>query len=167
MAELSTTLAGCRITALASLTMMMMAVPAAKADWAYTKWGMSPEQIAKASNAGVHIVPEAQRKTVEEANLRTGAEGIYKDGDVDVNVAFAFDAKNGGLECVFYTVLDSAKNSALRDLMTKRYGEPNGHSDIPAIGMIAMNWQKPTDEIDLQCVKDNPAGVSHCKLSKA
>jgi hypothetical protein len=162
MVEFTTTLDGCRIVLLASVAIILF-VPAAKADWAYTKWGMSPEQIARASSGGVHAIPEAERQTNEEANLRTGAEGIYKDGDVDLRVAFAFDAKNGGLKCVFYTVVDSAKNSALRDLMTKRYGEPNGHSDIPAIGMIAMNWQKPTDEIDLQWVKDNPAGVSHCK----
>jgi hypothetical protein len=164
MAEFSTTLGSCRIAALASMA-MMLAVPAAKADWAYTKWGMSPEQIAKASNGGVHVIPEAERKTTEEANLRTGAEGIYKDGDVDLHVAFAFDAKTGGLKCVFYTVVDSTKNPALRDLMIKRHGEPQGHSDIPAIGMVAMNWDKPPDEIDLQWVKDNPAGVSHCKRS--
>jgi hypothetical protein len=153
-----------RIVVLASAT-LISAVPVAKADWAYATWGMSPEQVAKASNGGVHVIPEAQRKTTEEANLRTGAEGLYKDGEVDLRVAFAFDAKTGGLKCVFYTAVDSAKNTALRDLMIKRHGEPQGHSDIPAIGMVAMNWDKPPDEIDLQWVKDNPAGVSHCKKS--
>jgi hypothetical protein len=162
MAEFMPAFPGCPI-ALFTVTTLMLAVPAAKADWAYTTWGMSPEQIANTSNGRVHAIPEAERKTNEDSHLRTGAEGSYKDGELELRVAFAFDAKNGGLKCVFYTVIDSAKNSALRDLLIKRYGEPQGHSDIPSIGMIAMNWEIAPDEIDLQWVKDNPAGASHCK----
>jgi hypothetical protein len=148
---------------LLAAVVLLSAVSTARADWAYTKWGMSPDQVAKASNGGVHVIPEAERKSVEEANLRNGAEGTYSDGGVDFHVGFAFDTKSGGLKCVFYTVLAGAKNPAMRELMIKRYGEPSGHSDIPAIGMIAMNWDKPTDEINLQWDKDIPGGVSHCK----
>jgi hypothetical protein len=148
---------------LVAAIVLLSAVSTARADWAYTTWGMSPDQVAKASNGGVHVIPEAERKTVEEANLRNGAEGTYRDDGVDFHVGFAFDVKSGGLKCVFYTVVDGAKNSAMRELMIKRYGEPSGHSDIPAIGMIAMNWDKATDEINLQWVENNPGGVSHCK----
>lgn len=134
----------------------------ARADWAYTKWGMSPEQVEKASNGAAHFIPEAERKTVAEAARRTGAEGTYRDCDLGLQLAFAFDAANDGLRCVFYSVADAQKNSALRELMIKRFGEPSGHSDIPAIGMTAMNWERP-DEMDLRWVKDTPGYVSHCK----
>jgi hypothetical protein len=140
-----------------------MAISGAKAEWAYTKWGMSPEQVAKASNAAVHVIPEAERKTVPGADLRTGAEGTYSDGDVRLRVAFSFDpAKGGGLSCVVYSVVDEKQSSALEDLMIKRYGEPSHKSGLPAIGMTTLNWDKP-DEMYLQMVTDTPAFVMHCK----
>jgi hypothetical protein len=141
---------------------MITMAPTAKADWAYTRWGMTPEQVAKASNGGIHVIPEAERKTVEDAKLRTGAEGTYKDGDLTLNVGFSFDTTTGGLKCVFYSVSDGRQNAVLRDLLVKRFGEPSGRSSLPAIGMNAMNWDKP-DEIYLQWVKENPANVMHCR----
>src|SRR5258708_6817611 len=121
---------------------LAIATSRVRADWAYTKWGMSPEQLAKASSGAVHVIPEAERETVPGADLRTGAEGTYSDGDLPLRVKFSFDPTKGGLNCVFYAVVDERQNSALKDLMIKRYGEPSHKSGLPAIGMTTLNWHK-------------------------
>jgi hypothetical protein len=68
------------------------------------------------------VIPETQRKTVPGADLRTGAEGLYADGDVP---------KDDKLNCVVYTAVDENQSAALKDLLVKRCGAPTKTSELP------------------------------------
>jgi hypothetical protein len=139
------------------------AISSARAEWAYTTWGMSPEQVEKASKGAVHVIPEAERVTLPGANMRTEAEGTYSDGDLRLVVRFSFDPTKGdGLGCVFYGVADEKQGQALKDAMIKRYGKPVREDGIAFLGSTNLGWDKP-DNIELQISKDDPAFVTHCK----
>jgi hypothetical protein len=161
MSEFPTTLARCRIILLASVAMMLCGT-AAKADWAYTKWGMTPEQVAKASGGKVNLLRGTDQKTVAP-DMRHEAEGTYSDGPVSLQVRFTFDPTNGnGLNCVFYAVTSENQAPALKDLMIKRYGQPSTEGGIAFLGMTNLTWEKP-DDITLQISNSDPAFVTHCK----
>jgi hypothetical protein len=146
---------------LATILVVVMLAPAARADWEYTKWGMTPEQVVKASGGHVKLLQGAEQRTVAP-DMRHGAEGTYSDGAVSLQVRFTFDPRNGnGLNCVFYAVTDDKQSPALKDLMIKRYGPPSKEGGVAVLGMTDLTWEKP-DDINLTMSNSDPAFVTHC-----
>ena len=139
---------------------LIVTISPANADWAYTKWGMTADQVAKASGGSVKLLTGAEQQTVA-TNMRHEAEGTYSDGGVPLRVKFTFDPTNGnGLNCVFYAVADTKDATALKNLMLKRYGQPSQEGGL--FGMTNLTWNKP-DDITLQISDDDPAFVTQCK----
>ncbi|MDB5407551.1 MAG: hypothetical protein JWL84_2463 [Rhodospirillales bacterium] len=147
---------------LAAIPIVVMLSPYARADWEYTRWGMTPEQVVKASGGHVKLLQGAEQRTVAP-DMRHEAEGTYSDGSVSLQVRFTFDPTNGnGLNCVFYAVTDEKQAPALKDLMIKRYGQPSKQGGIAVLGMTDLTWEKP-DDINLTISNSDPAFVTHCK----
>jgi hypothetical protein len=139
---------------------LSVTISRASADWAYTKWGMTADQVAKASGGSVKLLTGAEQQAVSP-NMRHEAEGTYSDGGVPLQVKFTFDPTNGnGLNCVFYAVTDTKDAAALKDLMLKRYGPPSQEGGL--FGISNLTWNEP-DQITLQISDDDPAFVTHCK----
>jgi hypothetical protein len=138
---------------------LAMATATARADWAYTKWGMTPDQVAGASKGAVQVIPLAERVTLEGSPVRTGATGVYADGAINLNVRFSFDPKTDTLNCVFYGVTSESQNAAFKDLLIKRYGPPQG-SQIS--GVSSLTWDKP-DLITLTMTEGDRSFVSQCQ----
>jgi hypothetical protein len=120
----------------------------ALADWEYTRWGMTPEQVAAASQGAVKVLPQAQRQRIEEAKLESGAEGSFTDGALRLHVAFSFDTDGKGLAVVGYNVVDPAQNDLLKDWLIRKYGQPETKGGLPVTGLTTWDWVKP-DEIEL------------------
>lgn len=133
----------------------------ARADWAYTKWCMTPEQIASASKGAVGVIAPGKREQLKELDQETAAQGSYSDGPIRMRVAFRFHTKTHGLVCVGYGLLDKGQNELLKESLVKRFGNPQHTSGLPAVGMQTLTWDKP-DEIELNLVSDQPALVFQC-----
>lgn len=133
---------------------------AANADWAYTHWGMTPEQVAAASAGGVMVLPPAKRTRDDADHWEIAAEGSYTDGMLTFPVGFTFDTQSGGLKCVMYNALGNDVE-ALRIAMVKRYGNPSAESDF--MSSHTMTWRTP-DSIELT-IGQRPvaAVVAHCQ----
>jgi hypothetical protein len=90
----------------------------AHADWQYTRWGMSPEQVAAASKGAAEVVkPKKKSDTIE-------CRGTYSAGRFEFFVLFDFDPRSHGLQEVtlLYT---GAKGPPVRELvqaMQEKYG---------------------------------------------
>jgi hypothetical protein len=136
--------------------------PPAMAEWEYAKWGMTPEQVAAASRGTVKVIPQAQRKRIEEAKMESGAEGTFKDGDLELHVAFSFDTRGTGLVAVGYNVMDAAQNDRLKDWLVRKYGAPRNKGGIPAIGLSTWDWDRP-DEIEMNISTGTGAFVLQSK----
>jgi hypothetical protein len=87
---------------LAAIAIFVVLAPHARADWEYTKWGMTPEQVAGASKGAVKVVPAADRYKNEDDHWEIAAQGSHSDGPLSLNIGFTFDTKAGGLKCVLY-----------------------------------------------------------------
>jgi hypothetical protein len=137
-----------------------LAMRPAHADWEYTKWGMTPEQVARASRGAVQAIPAAQRTRIPEVKLESGAEGTFSDGALRLQVGFSFDIPGGGLAMVQYAVLNAEQSGQLKEWMVRRYGQPQSVSGVPAIGMEILNWTTG-DEISLHLMTGDRAFVMH------
>lgn len=150
-----------QIAALLILLGAGSAVPA-MADWEYTKWGMTPEQVAAASHGAVTVLPPNLRRRIEEAKMESGAEGTFTDGELRLHVAFGFDTGSAGLVAVGYNVLNPVQNDLLQDWLVRKYGSPQAKGGIPAIGLSTWDWAKP-DEIQMNITKGTSAFVLQSK----
>ena len=141
------------------LALGLTAPAAAEADWAYTRWGMTPDQVVAASGGTVKMLPSAQRTRNDYDQWELAAEGRYMDGKLGLTVGFTFDTGKGGLKCVMYNAL-GADAEALRLALINRYGKPSSESSFAATH--TLTWRTP-DNIEL-VIGQNPvaAVVSHC-----
>ncbi len=118
----------------------VFATAPAHADWEYTKWGMTPEQVAQASQGKVKVIPKAER--AKNDDIETAAEGAYVDGPLRMQVAFLFDANK--LVSVMYAVDDAKQNGKLLDWLKLKFGPPQTGGG-PNLGHTTYSWSNVDD----------------------
>jgi hypothetical protein len=143
---------------------MLLLAPAARADWQYTHWGMTPEQVVAASKGTAKLLPEKDRPQLPPR--MTAAEGEYQEGAVPLRVTFSFTIATNGLACVSYGVMTHDNDDAFKAALTKRYGPPKKTSGPAFLGMSTLAWKTPTDSIEATFSKDDPAYATQCSLKK-
>jgi hypothetical protein len=148
---------------LLSLTMLLIA-PASYADWQYTRWGMTPEQVVAASGGKIELLPDNKRPRLPP--LMTAATGEFQDGSLQLRTVFSFSTEGGGLQCVSYGVRSHDDDEAFKTALTKRYGPPTGRSGMAFLGQENLEWKTATDEISASFSKDDPAYVMQCARGK-
>jgi hypothetical protein len=151
-------------TWLTGLAALLIAPPAAHADWQYTKWGMTPDQVVAASGGKAKLLPAKQRPRIPP--LETAASGEFQDGALELRTTFSFNTDGGGLACVFYGLTSHDGDEAFKTGLISRYGQPQRVSGLPAIGLQTLSWKTATDEIEASFSKDDPAYVMHCAKKK-
>jgi hypothetical protein len=132
----------------------------ARAHWEYSRWGMTQQQVVSASRGAVRILPPAERRPVPNARMEYRAAGTFRSGTLRLTVAFAFDARNGGLVCVSAQA-EAAQADALRARMERLFGAPQERGQEAASGTTTLGWTRP-DEIDLHLAPGRPAVLLHC-----
>ena len=146
-----------------SAALLVSSASASRADWEYTKWGMTPEQVAKASQGTVKVIPPDKRTREDADQTEVAAEGKYLTEKLALDVGFVF-AAGGGLTCVMYNALG---DDALRlgKILAGRYGAPAKESDF--MSSHTTLWVKP-DEIEYTIRTKQPVAgvVSHCAPQK-
>lgn len=142
----------------------LLSAPAAHADWEYTRWGMTPEQVVAASGGKAELLPEKSRPRVPP--LVTAASGEFNVGPLRLRTVFSFDIERGGLACVFYGVTSHEDDEAFKAVLVGRHGQPQSESGLPIIGQTSFGWKTATDEIDASFSKDDPAYAMHCAKGK-
>jgi hypothetical protein len=143
---------------------MLLIAPAARADWQYTRWGMTPEQVVAASKGTAHLLPEKDRPRLPPRV--TAAQGDYQDGPLPLRVTFSFDIATNGLACVYYGVKTHDNDEAFKAALTKRFGPPKKTPGPAFLGMTTLTWKTPNDQIDATFAKDDPAYATQCSLKK-
>ena len=146
-----------------ALAMVFVAVPdgapVARADWGFTHWGMTPEQVVGASGGTAHLIAPAARNRDVAGHWELAVEGVVHDGGLTLDGGYMFDTRGGGLTCVMYNAMGDDV-SKLRDSLVARYGRPREDSEFGPLR--TLTWQTP-DKLDL-AINQTPlaAAVSHC-----
>ena len=109
------------------LTLLALLSPhPAVADWEYTKWGMTPEQVVHASNGAV--LQNKARSAGEGSGLEIRADGEFVAGSLRFDVSFGFDGA-GRLAFVSYVQGDPARNGLFKAWLIRKYGEPQSRQN--------------------------------------
>jgi hypothetical protein len=134
----------------------IFACGSAKADWGYTHWGMTPEQVAANSSGAVKVLPKSERTKMGD-HWEIAAMGKFRDGSLVLDVGFVFDDKTG-LRCVMYNAMQDDVAPVKAELI-RRYG-PGKASDYGPTH--SLTWNNP-DNIEMT-IGDNPLAVAvvHC-----
>lgn len=111
--------------------MMMMGVCAAilytqpaLAEWQYTTWGMTQEEVVAASDGKALPNPEIEGQSTSEA---IGALMVpYSSGKFKFRTVFNFDRKSSLLTRVSLQLIDGSKCGFLLGALSQKYGEPTG-----------------------------------------
>ncbi len=147
------------VTWMAGLSALVAASPV-HADWQYTKWGMTPEQVVAASSGRATLLPARQRPRLPP--LETAATGEFKDAALTLRTVFSFNTDGKGLACVFYGLTSRDGADVFKALLISRYGQPQRTSGLPAIGQETLGWATATDEIEASFSPDDPAFAMQC-----
>lgn len=115
---------------------------AARADWQYTKWGMTPIEVAKASKGAVSVGNGDPKEEYDGAKI--GAIGTYVSGDYQFKANFHFtdnklvDVRLELIKGEFY---------ALKNALLGLYGKPFDES--PRLGLTTWHDISKNNRIDL------------------
>lgn len=129
-----------RFAASLALAAGLMAAPAlAHADWAWTRWDMSSDQVIKASKGKVASVPPRPGARVHGWELM--AEGGMKQDGFDFKGEFFFDPSGAQLKVVRLTLNDPGQCEALAGKLAARFG-PAVDTTTPmgALKLRTMVW---------------------------
>jgi hypothetical protein len=137
----------------------LLAPPAARANWEYTRWGMNPEQVVAASGGKAELLPG---KPLQGMPLAPRATGTFTEGSLHLRTTFTFEVPGGGLQCVSYGVLDHADDNNFKAALIKRYGPAQTKSGLALVGQETLGWKTATDEIEATFSKDDPAFAMQC-----
>ena len=137
------------------LALVCCGASAAKADWEYTKWGMTPGQVVSAS----------KNRTRKSSNLHPDSDGNitklvapYKRGKFSFEAQFGFDAtdrlasvtlvlndKSAGMDMGADMNMDQGACSDLRVSVNTAYGPPQG-GGAAHMQYSIETWQDQTNK---------------------
>ncbi len=135
---------------------LIVLVSPAVANWQFTTWGMTPDQVTGAAHGGTHLVDPSTRDSIDGDRILL--EAPYSAGAFNFAAGFAFDSANH-LDRV-HLVLQSGDAVALRAALLKKYGDPqHADPDFEAFGGRIV-WVTSADEIVLRQIGSNSPGVT-------
>jgi hypothetical protein len=137
------------------VVLIAIASPAA-ANWQYTTWGMTPDQVTAAAHGNVLSVDPTTRNSMDGDQILL--ETPYSAGDFHFTADFGFDSTSR-LDRV-HLVLQSGDAVGLRAALQKKYGDPKHQdADFEAFGGRII-WITPDEQIVLWQMGSNSPGVT-------
>ena len=130
------------ITLIATLLVLLSLVSPAVADWQWSKWGMSVQEVIAASqNSAIATSP---KEKIDNSTLYaiSNLKMPYRANGMNFTAYFMFSGENEGLKCVSLKILDSDKISELQYEVNLIYGKPDIFSENTSVGLSTSVWYK-------------------------
>jgi hypothetical protein len=135
------------MTGIAFVGLACVATPA-MADWQYTRWGMTPAQVAVASHGAATTGNGEPGERVQGQEV--GATGTYASGDFKFRSVFYFD--RGKLVDIRLKLIGGNQND-LRNSLDGLYGKP--FKEYKGILQVATyHDEKKNNRVDLTAIGD-------------
>jgi len=126
----------------------------AYADWQYTTWGMTPDEVVAASKG------LASRTEDAEKGIKL-AVGSHTANGIDYSVSFIFSKGDPRLSSVYLISKDPGVCPTISNQLTDVYGKPESKS---ASGLATITkWRSGQANALIQLVQIGSS--SHCEIS--
>jgi hypothetical protein len=150
---------------LVATTALAFATPAA-ADWQYTKWGATIDQVQKASKGALQRCDNAP--VCSERSLPNSAVqlyGGYTTGQFNFSAYPMFNRHTSRLDAVALELSDPTMAGALGAALRSKYGEPVNASRGST--MSTSTWRDRNDEITLMTIGERNATLRYSPRATA
>ncbi|WP_319422406.1 hypothetical protein [Pleurocapsa sp. FMAR1] len=118
-------------------------VAPAYANWQFTEWGMSRDDLWKSS-------PIAMRK---DSTLTKCAHSYYESdwqaGKLKFIACYGFDPANDSLNKIQLHLKDYSERDSFYDALVAKYGQPKINTNLKEIRLIFYEWRSDTSLITL------------------
>lgn len=124
--------------------LLIISVASANADWQYSKWGMTVDQVLAASKGQLKkcsAVCDKQSTDGTEAQLY----GPYSSGDFEFTAFALFDKKTRKLASIRLRLDNNDKAQELMGALRSKYGEPETKSRTQVLNLAV--WRSAGDQI--------------------
>lgn len=135
-----------------------VAAAPARADWAYTAWGDTPDAVIAKSGAMVRAASGTRDQRVFGQDWRAAGSSVFEGMTIDTQ--FFFDRGNHGLSVVKLKPGDPAACDQLGRAAAARYGSADRDStDQPLAGlaMLHRSWHRAADNLSILFVDTRAA----------
>jgi hypothetical protein len=126
---------------------ILWAPQVARADWQYTKWGMTPEQVLAASKGKLRRCSVDACKGQATDNTAAQFYGEYVAGEFFFTVYTMFDKRSNKLTSVNLILSDPAQGDSLVGSVRAKYGEPANQSRTAIMSLYV--WRDQKDQISI------------------
>lgn len=130
---------------LLSVAIALSITAPARADWQFTRWGMSQEELLTASPIKVknsRFDPECPSTAPLSSNYEVSEFLMF-------TACYGFDKEKDSLSYVHLHLRDYASRGILYDVLTSKYGNPRIHDTSRGIGLVWYEWRSENNLIAL------------------
>jgi hypothetical protein len=124
----------------------------AVADWQYTRWGMTADQIVTASNGAARKLAGTEQEVQSGATFTALAVATFKTGPFDFAVSFRADKGGNTLKTVRLTLGNRYQYQDLSNAFSAKYGRGEVLPKEANGAIERVRWQTKTETIVLQRV---------------
>ncbi len=125
-------------TVLIASSLLIVANPAL-ADWQFTKWGMTPAEVQKASPVNLE---SGDQCPILRTKVMFSSE--WKAGDMIFLACYVFKEDRLHQILLYSNKID--RDAIIRGL-SQRYGSPEINAQLRSLGLISYTWYMPDEEI--------------------
>jgi hypothetical protein len=133
-----------------ALAALLTPTAAAHADWQYTKWGMTVDQVSASSKGKMircGMACDKQRTETDTALLYAP----YQSGEFEFTAFAFFNNESKKLTSVSLRLDDRTKGYQLIAALKAKYGPPSSESGVGSI-MAIVQWHTPADRMDVTLI---------------
>ena len=143
-------------SAVAAISLTLLATPAS-ADWQYTKWGMTTEQVSAASKGQMKRCGAAcdKQTTPTETALLYAP---YQSGKFPFTAFAFFNNQTKKLAFVSLRLDDPTMGFELVGALKGKYGQPESKSATQVMNLYV--WRSGGDQIDVTLIGSSPNDTS-------
>ena len=130
-----------------------MVYSSAFADWQFTRWGMTAEEIVAASSGRAQLIPEGDREGKSTSSYDAIALSKFFSGPFKFDVTFGARKGELTLDTVSLKLEDPTGYRQLRETLNAKYGP--GREEKPRNKQVKITrtiWNSETDTIVLEHV---------------
>lgn len=137
------------IAAASGAACVLLTAHVARADWQYTKWGMSVDEVIASSKGEMQRCESACSKLQTDDEV-AAASGLYQSGSFEFKAFAYFNRKTGRLSSMLLYLRDTDQGFRLQDELKAKYGRPTSQTDV-SISRSTI-WLTDIDKIEFSLI---------------
>ncbi len=137
------------------MLIIILSVNYARADWQYTRWGMTVEEVVSAPKGTLKRCVPSTCAGQETENDIAMLFGDYRSDGFLFTIFSLFDRTTGKLSSISLKLKDARQVYGLASALRAKYGAPAIADGTPGL-LESWTWRPGSDQISLIAIGSHP-----------